>query len=449
MNWLPHPYQITARDFLINRNEAALFLDPGLGKTSIVLSALKAIGTPRTLIIAPLRVCYSVWPEEIKKWREFNDIRVCVIHGKDKAKAIKEDADIYLINPEGIDWALRHWELDDFDVLVVDELTKFKNISTRRFKLFKPLLPFFKRRWGLTGTPAPNGLMDLFGQVYMLDMGKTLGKYITKFRAEYFIQSFNGYDWVPRPNTNQELVEKLKPLALSMSASDNLQMPELIVNDIYITLPPSIMKIYKDLEKDLVATINTSTIDVANTAAAISKCMQIVNGGVYLEDGSWENIHNEKIDALDDLMEELGKPLLIAYNFVHDVERYNKYGGLRPIPYIGGGISANKAAELIGKWNNGELIALFGHPAAMGHGVNLQAGGHHICWFSLTWNLEYYDQFIRRIYRQGNVHSNVIVHRILAKGTIDEVVARTLNGKVKTQSAFFNALKNALLDKSN
>ena len=444
MQWEPHKYQVEARNFLLDRKFAALFLDPGLGKTSIVLSALKKLSTPKTLIIAPLRVCYNVWPGEIQKWSNFFDIRISIVHG-DKEKAFKVDADIYIMNPEGLPWLGEHPEvLSGFKVLVVDELTKFKHTNTKRFKILRPLLKLFDYRWGLTGSPASNGLEDLFGQVYVLDAGKTFGQYITHFRNYYFVQDYNGFGWRIRPGAMGCIMEKIAPFTLSMTATDHLDMPELLVQDIHVDLPPDAMRVYKELERDLITILQDETVVTAtNAGAALSKCMQVANGGIYIDGGGWKGVHSAKVDALDSLREELQKPLLVAYNFVHDVQRYQEATG-KMVAFIGGGVAPQRASELINLWNASKLDMLFGHPGAIAHGVNLQGGSNHLCWYSLTWNLEHYDQFIRRIYRQGMQHDTVVVHRIIAKGTVDEVIVKALESKMSTQNDVFTALKRTL-----
>lgn len=451
--WSPHPYQVKAVNFLINNYSAALFLDPGLGKTSITLQAIKFLkehgALNKVLLIAPLRICYSVWPAEIAKWSNFSDLKISVVHGPGKQAALEADADIYILNPEGLAWLLdarrrRLFLEKKFDVLIIDELTKFKHTNTSRFKKLKPFLPLFRRRWGLTGSPASNGLMDLFGQCYVLDLGESLGKYITHYRNEYFTQDYNGFTWTLKPNAESMIFERIRPLALRMGAEDYLKMPELITNNIRIELPENARKIYDDLEKELIAQIEGSMVTASNVGVATLKCRQIANGGVYnVAEGTSTReiiqIHDAKTDALEELVDELqGQPLLVAYEFEHDLQRiFKRFGKL---PYIGGGVSAARSAELEKQWNAGKIPILLGHPASIGHGLNLQQVGRHICWFSLTWNFELYDQFNRRIYRQGNNSKVVTIHHLVAKHTIDEIVYNTLKYKKRNQEALFHAL---------
>jgi SNF2 family DNA or RNA helicase len=450
-------------------------LDPGLGKTSITLAAVKLLKQKKlldkVLLIAPLRVCYSVWPKEVSKWTDFGGLKVAVLNGAKKEEALKSDADIYVINPEGLDWLLqakktktaqgktkvevdlRRFKSLGFDTLVVDELSKFKHTNTNRFKGLKLVLSTFRRRWGLTGSPASNGLLDLFGQCYILDQGRTLGPYISHYRMKYFVKSHDGFSWNIREGVEQEIYERINPLALRMAADDYLDMPALIENNIRVDLPDSVMVMYNQLEEDLIAKIDAKVVVASTAAAASMKCRQVANGGIYLDPEvqaliklpkskrEWVNLHTEKVDALADLIDELqGSPLLVAYDFEHDLDRLREKLG-QDVPYIGGGVSAKRSAELEQLWNAGKLPVLLGHPQAMAHGLNLQEMGNHVCWHSLTWDYELYDQFIRRVLRQGNKSKKVFCHHIMARGTVDEVVLAAVKSKRRGQNALFDALK--------
>lgn len=460
---------------MLEHAASALFLDPGLGKTSITLAAIKLLKKKKlldkVLLIAPLRVCYSVWPKEITKWEDFSALKIVVLHGPKKNDALKEDADIYVINPEGLDWLLQSQKSKSptgktkvavdlkafkalgFDTLIVDELSKFKHTNTNRFKALKLVLHTFARRWGLTGSPASNGLLDLFGQCFVIDQGRTLGAYISHYRSKYFIPSHDGFNWSIRPGADQEIYDRLSPLALRMAAEDYLDMPALIENNIRVDLPDSVMTMYNQLEDDLIAKIESKVIVASTAAAASIKCRQVANGGIYLDQEvqaliklpkstkEWMNLHTEKVDALAELIDELqGSPLLVAYDFAHDLDRLQTKLG-KEVPYIGGGVTAKRSAELEALWNAGKLPVLLGHPQAMAHGLNLQEMGNHVCWHSLTWDYELYDQFIRRVLRQGNKSKKVFVHHIMARGTIDEVVLSSLKSKRRGQNALFDALK--------
>ncbi len=473
--WQPHAYQKKAVKFLLEHAASALFLDPGLGKTSITLAAIKLLKQKKVLdkvlLIAPLRVCYSVWPKEVEKWQDFHGLKIQVLHGSKKDEALKADADVYVINPEGLEWLLqvkktktatvktkvdvdlRRWKALGFDTLVVDELSKFKHTNTNRFKALKLVLNTFRRRWGLTGSPASNGLLDLFGQCYILDQGRTLGPYISHYRMKYFVPSHDGFSWNIRDGAEDEIYERINPLALRMAADDYLDMPTLIENNIRVDLPNDVMQVYDRLENDLIAKLGDGVVVASNAAAASMKCRQVANGGIYLDPEvealvklpkskrEWANLHFEKVDALAELIEELqGSPLLVAYDFEHDLDRLRERLG-QDVPYIGGGVNAKRSAELEKAWNAGQLPVLLGHPQAMAHGLNLQEMGHHVCWHSLTWDYELYDQFIRRVLRQGNKSKKVFVHHIIARGTVDEVVLAAVKSKRRGQNALFDALK--------
>lgn len=479
--WVPRNYAKRAVKFLLEHAAAALFLDPGLGKTSITLAALKLLFKKKliskVLIVAPLRVCYLVWPKEIAKWKDFGQFRISILHGQKKDEALATEADIYVINPEGLDWLLqttktkrttptgkvktdvaidlRRWKKLGFDVLVIDELSKFKHTQSLRFKALAMVHQTFGRRWGLTGSPAANGLMDLFGQCYMLDQGRTFGPYITHYQRTYFDKGWDGFSWELKPEADKKIYERVKPLALRMSAADYLEMPALIENNIYVQLPQEARRVYDEMENDLLAGIDDKLVTAANAAVASGKCRQIANGGIYhgaelldLVEGrhvkrEWTNLHTAKVDALADLIEELqGAPLLVAYDFNHDLDRLRTKLG-KDVPYCGSGVSMKAMGEIEKQWNAGKLSVLLAHPLTIAHGLNLQEDAQHVAWHSLTWDYELYDQFIRRILRQGNTHKHVFCHHILAEDTIDDLVMLpTIKSKRSGQNALFDALKN-------
>lgn len=475
IDWAPHRYQKKAVKFLLEHAAGALFLDPGLGKTSITLAALKFLISrklvEKVLLIAPLRVCHSVWPRELKKWADFHELRAVVLHGPKKNDLLNEPADIFVVNPDGLPWLLeiektktpsgktrvgvdmKRWKAFGFDALVVDELSKFKDPSTQRFKALKHVLPTFGRRWGLTGSPAANGLLDLFGQVFVLDEGNALGKFVTHYRTKYFTPAWDGYNWDLKPDTEKQIYKKLKPLVLRMAAEDYLEMPQLIENDIKVDLPAEARRIYDTLEDALYVEIKSKTVVAANAAVASMKCRQVANGGVYVDDAmsalmewkkstkrDWVTVHEEKTEAVADLMDELqGEPLLVAYDFEHDLTRLKARLG-KNTPHIGGGTTTRQANELETLWNAGKLPVLLGHPQSLAHGLNLQGSGRHVVWHSLTWNYELYDQFIRRVFRQGQKSKQVFVHHVIAADTIDQAVLAALRSKRKGQQALFDAL---------
>lgn len=476
--WKPHDYQIKGIKFLLQRAGSALFFEPGAGKTSTVLGALKVLfeqqKVKKVLIVAPIRVCYDTWPNEMTKWADFSGFTYTILHGKDKDKNLKLDRDIYLINFEGLDWLLKpdtvltitgkkkytvdlqRWNSLGFDMLVVDELSKFKNTSSKRYKAMKCITSTFKRRWGLTGSPSSNGLMNLFGECFILDNGLTFGPYITHFRFKYFYQGDSKFDWKLKPGAQHEIFDKIKSLAMVVDAESAVDLPEMVINDIKVTLPEPAQRVYDALEKDLIAYLSDDTAIDASAAAisALSKCQQVANGNVYItpdvqalmklkpKDKEVAAIHTAKFEALENLISELdGAPLLVGYTFQHDYDGFCEFYGEK-LPRIGGGTTNKEAAALIDAWNNGDLPVLFGHPASIGHGLNLQKAGNHVCWLSLTWDFELYDQFIRRVYRQGINAKRVFVHRIISRNTVDEQIKYALSAKDKGQRTLFEVLKN-------
>lgn len=451
--WHPHPYQARAVSWLASRSSAALFLDPGLGKTSSTLAAFTLIQDQkvgkRMLVIAPKRVCYLVWRQEGEKWAQFAHLKFSLLHGRNKEEALKEDADVYLINPEGIPWLIKQFKstrqfADKFDTICIDELTKFKNARSKRFKALYPYASACARRWGLTGTPAPNGLEDLFGQVKMLDDGNALGRYITRFRDKYFVPGFDGYSFKPRQGAEEAIQERLKDLALRMKAEDYLELPPLVDDIRHIQLDAKARKQYDQMKKEMVADLDGGTIAADNVAATYSKLKQMAGGAVYRIDKegnrTWEHIHDAKLDALEELVEELnGSPLLVAYEFNHELERILARFG--DIPYLGKGTTDAQAVEIEKAWNNNEIAILPVHPASTGHGLNLQKGSAcHICWFNPTWDFELYDQLIRRLYRQGSKADTIFNHILAVENSIDFLVINAVKEKDTTQARLVQGL---------
>jgi len=428
---------------------AALFLDPGLGKTAITLAAIKILlregMLEKVMIVAPLRVCYSVWPREIDKWADFHHLTYAVCHGPEKEQAIRKDVNIYLVNPEGLEWFLSNWKLVKPDTLVVDESTKFKNMKSLRSKLLSGFLPKFKRRWILTGTPAPNGLLDLFGQMYIVDLGLALGRYITHYRNSYFDSTgFGGYTWKLREGADKLIYKQLKPYVLRLQAEDYLDLPDIIENDVVVYLPEKAMVVYEKMELEAFAEIDANTkINAANAAAATSKCRQIVNGAAYTEGGRYVELHTAKLEALESILEERGgRPVIVAYEFKHDYERACKYFKT-VFPVIGGGTSGKLADKHVADWNAGEIPVLWLHPASAGHGLNMQGCDEADCivWFTPTWDRELYDQLIARLRRQGSKLKRLYVHRIVGYLTVDFAVLRATAKKGAVQTNLLNALR--------
>lgn len=483
--WEPEPYMTEAARWMVTRPEAILFLEPGLGKTAITLAALKAMrrgkAVKKALVVAPLRVCYQVWTHdgdgELSKWSDFQELHEVLLHGTEKNDRLDEKGDLYIVNPDGLQWLTSCPECGHpqhhrnrccpdkrcdcrckeaaplevlmsrgVDTLVVDELSKFKHTATKRFKAMKPYLSKFRRRYGLTGSPAANGLLDLFGQAYTIDLGRALGRYITHYRFKYFMPTgFGGYKWVPKaPDTERQIYAAMKNLALAMKADGRIKVPELVENDLWVDLPPKVRERYDELEEELFTQFDRHEIVAANAAVASGKCRQVASGGLYVGENPKKRkvlrLHDMKTEALVDLVDELqGSPLLVGYEYQHDLERIRE--ALGDVPIIGSGSKPKDTAAIASKWNRGEIPVLVGHPQSMAHGLNLQASGNHVCWYTPTWDYELYDQMNRRVRRQGNTNKTVVVHRIAARKTTDVLVLRSLKAKAKGQNSLFEALQ--------
>ena len=449
--WTPHEYQMTALKGMVSLPGFGMFAEPGLGKTSTTLAAysvLKDNGAAKgMLVVAPLRPCYKVWPTEIAKWADFQGLTYTILHGSKKDERLNgPQVDLYIINYEGLKWleaAIAKKKVLPFDVLCLDESTKIKNTQTVRFKTMKKLRDRFNRVWALTGTPAPNGIENLFGQIFMLDGGERLGRYVTHFRREYFHEErqYGGYSlWFPRPDTQVRVQQKIADITLALRAEDYLKMPRRIENRIEVDLPADALRVYKGIEDEFFAQLGSGVVTAANAAAKGMKLRQVTGGAVYGTEGA-AGLHDAKLEALADLIEEQeGQPLLVAVQFQHEVERIRAYLDDKDIPYLGGGVSINESNRIVDDWNAGKVPVLLAHPTSVAHGLNLQAGGNAVCWFSLTWNLEEFDQFNARVYRQGQTKP-VTFHYIIANDTIDDNVLNALRAKDRTQKALMQSLK--------
>lgn len=451
-SWKPRSYQEQAVRLGVTQACAGFLLRPGMGKTTISYAIVKILKSKqlikRTLVIAPLRVIYNVWPKQKNDWAEFADLRVQILHGKDRVKNFHNlDADIYCINPEGLEWldTPEHlaWLRQHFDVLFVDESTKFKNTGTQRFKRARKFIQHFKRRYILTGSFTPNGLMDLFGQVYLLDEGAALGRFITHYKTKYFYPTdYLGYNLAPHAWAADEIAGKIAPLTLVLDREGNLDMPELIFNDVLVDLPEPARKQYQQMEEHMLATLDAELVVAANAAVATSKCRQIANGCLFTNagDGTWTDIHDAKIDALKDLVEELsGESLLVVYEFKPDLEKLRK---AFPNAVLLTGGSATQDAKNIGLFAGGFVQMGLGQFTSISLGIDgLQNKCRNVVMYGLTWNLQDYSQTIDRIWRQGQRADTVIVHRLIAKETVDQRVLQVLNNKDSTQSNFLTLLK--------
>lgn len=446
MKYAPHHYQEKAIRFMLERACAGLFLDPGMGKTSITYAAFEVLRhqglVNRMLVLAPLRVCYSTWPAEAKKWSEFSHLKVGVLHGPDKKAVLEGDYDVLVINYEGLKW-LEAQKCVLPEMLVIDESSKVKNVSTQRFKVLKKLIQRFRRRYILTGSPAANGLMDLFGQVYAMDQGATFGPYITHFRNEFFFQTgFGGYEWKLKPGAEKAIHERLAPRVMRLDAKDYLELPPLVEVTVEVELPPDARKLYDQMETQLMVLLGSDQVTASNAAVATMKCRQIAAGGLYNDAAAktFINLHSAKADAVADLVDELeGQPALVAYDFKHDLDRLRAVLGAH-VPHIGGGVSAAQSQSLVDQWNAGELPVLLGHPQSMSHGLNMQESGRAIIFHSLPWSWEDRMQFIRRVWRQGQA-GRVFVYNIVAKDTVDEAVMHAIRRKATGEGKLLDALR--------
>lgn len=449
ISFRPRRYQKVAIKFLLQRNCAGLFLSPGLGKTSTTLATfliLKKEGlVKRMLVVAPRRPAHRVWPQERDKWIEFNGISMNVLHGPDKEELYKERADVDVVTLEGLTWLMnkaRKEKVWPWDIIVFDESSKFKNTKTVRFGAVKKYLQKFRRRIILTGSPASNGLINLFGQIYILDLGNALGAYVSHYRWSFFNQG--GYmdkQFTIKEGAEKIIYKRVKPLVLRMAAEDHLELPKLFIPPpIEIELPPKARKIYDDMEEEFLALLEDGKITAFNAGTASGKCRQIANGGVYDANHKVHHIHDEKTEALENLIDELeGKPLMVAYEYGHDLERLRKLLG-KNVPYIGGGLSDKKQAWVEDAWNAGDIQVLPVQPASAAHGLNLQGTEAALCFYSLLYDLEHYEQLIRRLWRQGQKHA-VFVYRLMARNTVDVAQIAALARKARTQNDLLKALR--------
>ena len=418
-------------------------------KTAISLMAIWNLKYERfeinkVLVVAPLRVALFSWPNEVKKWDELKDLKVSVAVGTETERraALMREADIYIINRENVQWLVEKSGLKiDMDMLVVDELSSFKNPQSKRFKALMKIRPFFKRVVGLSGTPAPNGLMDLFAEYKLLDMGKRLGRFITRYRAEYFRpDKTNGlvvYSYKPLPFAEEEIYKKISDITISMKSGDYLKMPEKVVVSTEVEMSLAEKQKYDELKRDLVMEIGEDSITAQNAASLSQKLSQMANGAVYTDHKKVFAFHERKLDALEDMIEAAnGKPVLVAYWFQHDLERISRRLEEKKIEF-----EKLDSKESMERWNAGELPVALIHPASAGHGLNLQSGGSTIIWFGLTWSLELYLQTNGRLWRQGQQDSTVVINHIITKGTVDERILQALKDKDATQEEMIAAVK--------
>jgi len=437
-----HSYQLRAVDFIQQRKRCALWLDMGLGKSVTTLTAaadlLDGFAVSRVLVIAPLRVANSVWRQEAALWDHLRHLKVQVCTGTEKARlsALQSQADVYVINRENVPWLVaqygKRWP---FDCVVIDEASSFKNASSQRFKALRKTLPDTEYMILLTGTPSPNGLLDLWSQIYLIDFGNTLGRTMTAYKQRFFEQDYMGYKFTPRAGSAEKIHALLRPHVLSMSAADYLQLPDRIDLIERVKLPAAALQAYRDFEKTLLAELpDGEEVEAMSAAVLANKLLQFSNGAMYTDDlGNWSEIHDAKLEALADLIEQNpNENILLAYNYKTDLVRLQKrFPQARVL---------DKNPDTVRAWNDGEIELLLAHPASAGHGLNLQRGGSLIIWFGLNWSLELYQQFNARLHRQGQDKPVRVVH-LIADDCIDERVMGVLSDKTAMQSALLQALK--------
>lgn len=446
-NFIPHDYQEYSINKIIENKKAGLFLDMGMGKTITTLTAVADLmhdyfDVQRVLVIAPLRVAKYTWTDEIEKWEHTRYLKTSQILGtkEERLAALKKQADIYLINRENVVWLVDQYKgrIWPFDMVVIDELSSFKSTTAKRFRALRKVKPFFKRIVGLTGTPAPNGLIDLWPQLYLLDQGERLGKTVTGFRHRYFVpgagdpSKYIVYDWIPKKEAEENIYKKIEDICVSMKSVDYLELPERIDHTVDVLLSDKARNKYVQLEKDLLLPFTDGDV-VADTAAVLSnKLLQLANGAVYDEEKDVHFVHDEKLDALEDLIDQAnGKPVLVFYNFKHDVDRIlTRFKDAVKL----------ETDEHFKKWNKGEIPILLTHPASAGHGLNMQDGGNTIIWFGMTWSLELYQQANARLHRQGQ-KSKVNIYHLLVQDSIDERVMKAIKNKTVTQDDLMEAVK--------
>ena len=446
-----HEYQERGVSHIISNEYCALFLDMGLGKTVTTLTAIKELLDnciiSNALVIAPKKVTQVTWSDEIKNWKHLQGLTISVIDGtaKQRREAMAAKADIYAVSRDNIVWLVLECggvKLP-YDMVVIDELSSFKNHASKRFRAMRKVRKFIPRVVGLTGTPAPNGLIDLFAQMYLIDEGQRLGKTVTEYRDRFFRPGKRNGDIVytyelkaPQDETEQQISDLISDITISMTADDYLKMPDKIMLYDYVDLAPKVLAMYRDFEKEQVLELINSDepISAASAAALSNKLQQFANGAIYDAEQNVKDLHDEKLDKLEEIVEAAnGEPVLIAYSYKHDLERImQKLKAYKPVKL--------EKPEHISDWNAGRIPVLVTHPASAGHGLNLQKGGHIIVWFGNTWSLELYQQFNSRLYRQGQ-GKPVIIHHIVTRGTIDEKIIKSLDGKRETQDGLMESIK--------
>ena len=444
MKYEAHDYQKFATEFILTHPTAAVLLEMGLGKSVITLTAIQELcmnrfEVNRVLVIAPLRVARDTWPAEIEKWDHLQGLTYSVAVGTEAERraALMENTTVHIINRENVTWLVEKSGIAlDYDMIVIDELSSFKSCSTKRFRALMKLRPRVKRIVGLTGTPSSNGLMDLWAEFRLLDLGKRLGRYITHYREEFFVPDKRSaqqvFSYKPRIGAEEAIYRRIGDITISMRSVDYLKMPECVMNTVPVKLDSTEYEIYEEMESKMVTELDGVEIDAVNAAALTGKLCQLANGAIYTPDGETVFFHERKLDALEDLIEGAnGKPVLVAYWYKHDLARIQERFKVREL----------KSSKDITDWNAGKIPVAVIHPASAGHGLNLQAGGSTLIWFGLTWSLELYQQTNARLWRQGQQAETVVIHHIITRGTVDEDVMQSLSEKDRSQAALMRAVR--------
>ena len=444
MKYTPHEYQQFCIDFLLSHPAAGLFLKPGMGKTSIALTAADRLlydrfEVSKVLVIAPLRVAEDTWSRESEKWDHLRHLRISKVLGtaRQRLAALARSADVYCINRENVEWLVKYYGMNwPFDLVIVDELSNFRNPSARRFKALRKVRPLVKHLWGLTGTPRPRSLLDLWAQVYLLDRGERLGKTYTEYRNRYFTPGRqNGYviyEWRPRSGAEEQVYSLISDICISLETQGNVQMPELLETVRPVPLSPAARALYESMERDAILELGEEVIDAGSAAAVNGKLLQIAGGAVYDEGHAVHELHADKLDDLEDILEEAnGEPVLVAYRYQHERDRI-----MARFPQA----VQLKGSDTIAAWNRGEIPLLLGHPAGVGHGLNLQDGGHIVVWYGPTYDLELDEQFNDRLYRQGQRFTTSIIY-LVAEGTVEQDAMAALRAKADGQNARMAAIR--------
>lgn len=456
MQYTPHTYQTRLKDFIIDHRYAFLTVDMGLGKTVTTLTAVRELledyfEISRVLVIAPKSVAENTWTGECAKWDHLAHLRVSVIMGKvekKRIKALNTPADIYVINRDNVVWLVRHlgsrW---NFDTVIIDESSSFKNPQAQRFKALRKVRPKIRRLVLLTGTPSPNGHMDLWAQMWLIDMGERLGKTLTSYRTRYFRPGrSNGhvvYDWILRPGSHEAISDLMSDVTVSLKAEDWLEVPDFIETDIRIALSPSESKAYRDFERDQLMSLDGKDIEAVTAAALTNKLLQFTGGAMYDTEHGWHQVSDAKLRALDDILEAAnGEPVLVFYQYKHELERLlDRYASMKPVAFSG-------SPETLKAWNEGRIPLMVCQPASVQYGLNMQQGGHIIVWYTPTWNLEQYQQANARLHRQGQTHP-VVCYRLICEGTVDNRVVDAVAGKDNIQEALLQMIREMHADFCN